>query len=306
MHTVTVAKKVMLVKKNFAITLKIINTKKTSTGFTLVELLVAMSLTLIVTSITGFGLVAIMTNNNKAEAKTQRRIEINRALAFISDEVRMARKINPTSPTNNTTTTAGDAVVASAANTALFSPPLKLVVVEGTDVSITSISTVPAVKKQVVLYLEIPLTPITTPNCPAGGPNATSPPPEPATYDRVVYYIYPDSSNEWLGPRTIKRYGRNPNIQGTINPCSTPELETFIDSISDSDIDPNTSNNPPCPVAPAVRSGKEGFYACVNGRDVSLYLRSKVATTQFPAEPPENVSTKAFSRIPPPLPSPSP
>lgn len=299
MHTATVAKEVLLVKNNFARTFKRVNTKTTSDGFTLIELLVAMSLTLIVTSLAGFGLVAIMTNNNKAEAKTQRRIEINRALAFISDEVRMARKINPTNTTNNTTTTAGNAVVASAA-IEVFSPPLGLVMVGGADTSITSITNVPAVNKQVVLYLEIPLTPITTPNCPAGGPNANSPPPVPSTHDRVVYYIRPDSSNEWLGPRVIKRYGRTPTIDGTINPCSTPELETFIDSISDSDINPVTTSNPPCPATPAVRSGKEGFYVCVNGRDVSLYLRSKVASTQFPAEPPENVSTKAFSRISPP------
>ncbi len=116
----------------------------------------------------------------------------------------------------------------------------------------------------------------------------------------MVYYIHCESStSEWLGRRTIKRYGRSPNIQGTINPCSTPELETFIDSISNSDINPDPTSNLPCPSATpaAVRSGKEGFYACVNGRDVSLYLRSRVATQQFPAEPPENVSTKAVSRI---------
>ena len=271
-------------KNNFARLLKTVNTQSLSAGFTLIELLVAMSLTLIVTSLSGFGLVAMMTSNSKAEAKTQRRTEINRALDFISDEVRMSRKINTNT---NTTTTASAAVVTS--NTLLpFKPlnpsnPLP-------EINLTSTSDL----AKIVLYLEIPLTPITTLKCPAGGPNANSSPPEPSTYDRVVYYILSDSSSTWLGPRVIKRYGRAPEIDGTINPCSTPgpESETFIDSIS---TNTNTSYIPAssCP-SPAIPSGTEGFYACVNERKVNLYLRSKVSNT---APEDENSKTTASSRV---------
>lgn len=286
-------------KNNFARNFKTVNTQSPSAGFTLIELLVAMSLTLIVTSISGFGLVAMMTNNNKAEARTQRRTEINRALDFISNEVRMARKINPTSPTDNTTTTAGAAVVAS--NTLVaFNPSSPFTPLPGID--ITNVSDL----AKIVLYLEIPITGTPPETCPAIGVAPPAAPPAPSTYDRVVYYILSDSP-AWLGPRVIRRYGRTPKVNGTIDPCSIPGKETFIDSISDSDINPDPTDptsNLPCPSATpaAIRSGKEGFYACVNGRDVSLYLRSKVATTQFPAESAENASTKAFSRIPPPPP----
>lgn len=66
---------------------------KSSAGFTLIELLIAMTMSLIVTSVAGFGLTAIMSANAKAEAESQRRIDLNRALDFIVDEVRMANKI---------------------------------------------------------------------------------------------------------------------------------------------------------------------------------------------------------------------
>lgn len=66
---------------------------QSSAGFTLVELLAAITITSIVVSITGFGLVTITQNNSKAGAETLRRIELNRALDFINDEARMATKI---------------------------------------------------------------------------------------------------------------------------------------------------------------------------------------------------------------------
>lgn len=229
---------------------KTFNTRSSSAGFTLVELLVAMALTTIVVSIAGFGLVTLMDNNQKAEAKTLKRIELSRAFDFIMDEIRMARRINTIT---NTTTTASAAVTASNSATA-FSPSL---VSTGT----------------IVLYLEIPITGNIPATCPSGGPNAGSAPPSPSSYDRVVYDIRNNTST-WLGPHTINRYGRIPNSDGTINPCSTPvPSEALIDSISDSDINPTCTSS-------AVRSGVGGFYACVNGRLVSLYLRSKVNNSE--------------------------
>lgn len=66
-----------------------------------------MSLTLIVVSLAGAGLVTMMQSNSKAEAETLRRTELNRALDFIADEIRMANSvtaassysISPASPT---------------------------------------------------------------------------------------------------------------------------------------------------------------------------------------------------------------
>ncbi len=87
--------------------LKIFNIRSSSAGFTLIELMIAMALTTIVVSAAGFGLVTMTDNNKKAEAKTQRRIELSRALDFIADDIRMANKveagssytISPASPT---------------------------------------------------------------------------------------------------------------------------------------------------------------------------------------------------------------
>jgi len=93
LQCITVAKEAKPVKNNFARISKIVNTQSRMAGFTLIELLVAMSLTVIIVSITGFGLVAMMTKNSKAEAETLRRAELNRALDFIADEVRMANNV---------------------------------------------------------------------------------------------------------------------------------------------------------------------------------------------------------------------
>ncbi len=81
-------------KNNFARISKILHTQSRTAGFTLIELLVAMSISVILVSITGFGLVAMMTKNSKAEGEILRRTELNRALDFITDEVRMANNVN--------------------------------------------------------------------------------------------------------------------------------------------------------------------------------------------------------------------
>jgi hypothetical protein len=68
--------------------------KNSSGGFTLAELLIAAFLGVIVISAFGFGLVAIMTADADSETKTERRIELNRAIDYISEEIRMANSID--------------------------------------------------------------------------------------------------------------------------------------------------------------------------------------------------------------------
>lgn len=77
--------------------LKVFNSRQSSGGFTLIELLVAMAITSIVVSITGFGLVTIMERNGKTESETARRVELNRALDFIADDIKMANKVEAAS-----------------------------------------------------------------------------------------------------------------------------------------------------------------------------------------------------------------
>lgn len=73
--------------------IKILINQKNSSGFTLVELMVAMLITSFVISATGFGLVTITNRDKREKAETERRVELNRALDFIADEVRQAKPI---------------------------------------------------------------------------------------------------------------------------------------------------------------------------------------------------------------------
>ncbi len=73
--------------------LKLLKKPKSAAGFTLIELLVAMAITTIVVGITGWGVVAITQKSKEQKLETDRRVELNRALDFIADEVRQAKPI---------------------------------------------------------------------------------------------------------------------------------------------------------------------------------------------------------------------
>ena len=72
---------------------KLLKKPKSSAGFTLIELLVAMAITTIVVGLSGWGVVAITQKGQEQKAETDRRVELNRALDFIADEVRQAKPI---------------------------------------------------------------------------------------------------------------------------------------------------------------------------------------------------------------------
>lgn len=247
--------------KHFSKLSKAVNIQNPSAGFTLVELLLA-------TSVAGLSIVTITTLNKRAEAKTERRIDLSRAFDFMSNEVRMVRKINRTATTvaNGTTITLADVVTSS-------------------RLSLSALGSYGTI----VLYLETPIT--TTPTtCPPGGPNAGLAPPAPADHDRVVYDIR-SGTNGWLGPRVIGRYGRIPKSDGTIDPCSNPVAsDTLVDSISDT---PAPDKPTPTCTSPAILSGAVGFYACVNGGQVEFYLNSDLPGTEV-----HSLTSKAVSRLP--------
>jgi prepilin-type N-terminal cleavage/methylation domain-containing protein len=62
-------------------------------GFTLVELIIALAITTIVISLTGTGLYAIMNANQRSQIETTDRLELEQALAFITDEIKMSRQV---------------------------------------------------------------------------------------------------------------------------------------------------------------------------------------------------------------------
>ncbi|MBD2308074.1 prepilin-type N-terminal cleavage/methylation domain-containing protein [Chroococcidiopsis sp. FACHB-1243] len=253
-------------KKYFARIYRRFHTSHSSRGFTLVEVLIAVLISTIVIIIAGFALVTITSFDNKAEARTERQIDLNRAFDFMTHEIRMASRINrlETEVADNSTTTLEKIVEDAEIKTKLGS--------YGT----------------IALYLEIPITNI-PPSCPTPTASYTVPADYQTGYDKVVYDIRP-TTGSWLSPRIIARYGRIPNTDGSIDPCKNPVAsDILVDSISDTVAD--TSLIPACSL-PAIRFGAGGFYVCVNGSLVDLFLCGKVCDS-------ENLPVigRAFSRL---------
>lgn len=74
--------------------------QNSTSGFTLVELLVATVITGIVITVAGSGLVSILQASQKAEAKSDMRTDLSRALDFIGDDIRAANFVSNTAPTS--------------------------------------------------------------------------------------------------------------------------------------------------------------------------------------------------------------
>lgn len=249
-------------KKNWIRLYRRFHITKFSRGFTLVELLIAILISTLAIVLAGFALVTITSFDNRAEAITERQIDLNRAFDFMSHEIRMASRINRTA-----TEVANDSTITVE----------KIAEDAGIKAKLGSYGTI-------ALYLEIPIANVPT-SCPSPTPPATVPTDYQAGFDKVVYDIRP-TTGSWLSPRVIARYGRIPNADGSIDSCKHPiASDVLVDSISDADI------NPTC-ASPAVRFGAEGFYACVNGSLVELFLRGAVSSTES-----QDVTGKAFSRL---------
>lgn len=249
-------------KKYFARIYHRFHISKLSSGFTLIEVLMAILISTMVIAVAGFTLVTMTSFDNKAEAVTERQIDLNRAFDFITYEIRMARRINrlETEVADSSTITVE-----------------KIVEDAGIKSKLGSYGTI-------VLYLEIPINTIPT-SCPPPTASYTVPTDYQTGYDRVVYDIRP-TTGSWLSPRVIARYGRIPSVDGLIDACKNPVAsDILVDSISETDI------NPTC-ASPAVKFGAGGFYACVNSSLVDLFLRGAVGDTEN-----QNVTGRAFSRL---------
>jgi prepilin-type N-terminal cleavage/methylation domain-containing protein len=81
------------------INLKYLNEER---GFTLIELLVAIAITGIVITLTGSGLYTLMTANQRSQTETTERLELEQALAFVTDEIKMSKQIAFSPPTTST------------------------------------------------------------------------------------------------------------------------------------------------------------------------------------------------------------
>ncbi len=67
--------------------------RQTDSGFTLVELLLALAITGLVIVMAGSGLYAIMNANQNSQTETMERLELEQALAFMTDEIKMSQQL---------------------------------------------------------------------------------------------------------------------------------------------------------------------------------------------------------------------
>ena len=86
---------------------KLLRKKKSDSGFTLLELLTGLIMSIFVTGALGFGLYQILKTTSKESSKISARNEATRAIEFISDEIRKARSIDGDASNANTTSPNG-------------------------------------------------------------------------------------------------------------------------------------------------------------------------------------------------------
>jgi prepilin-type N-terminal cleavage/methylation domain-containing protein len=70
-----------------------INSADSTTGFTLIELLVAALISGIILILVGIGLTNLLRVDQSNEATTRQRVQLNRALDFISDEIHESKEV---------------------------------------------------------------------------------------------------------------------------------------------------------------------------------------------------------------------
>jgi prepilin-type N-terminal cleavage/methylation domain-containing protein len=67
-------------------------------GFTLIEVMLALSITGIVLVLAGGGLFALMNANQRSQIETTDRLELEQALSFMTDEIKMSQQIATSLP----------------------------------------------------------------------------------------------------------------------------------------------------------------------------------------------------------------
>lgn len=245
--------------KNLLIKLsKVAKTQNPSSGFTLIELLVAASITTIVVGLTGFGVVAITSKNKEAKAESERRVELNRALDFIADEVRQAKPISTNAAANLST-------VAPGFNSLNKTPVLTL--------------QIPGVSQRVIYYIESSSSPWLGPKVISRwGPNLGA----------DGNYTVANATNE--PPVGCS----NPTDCNPRNWTYEPLVDLIIDKTPAS---PTTCTISSWTANPSVNNG-QGFTACVdpNGRIADIRISGKLNDAYNNSRPPLIVSTKAFAR----------
>ena len=234
-----------------------------SKGVTLTEVMIAAMISGFVITAAGSALRTMMESNARHEEASQRSLELSRALAYISEDIRMANNIQ--------------ALVGPTGSPLLDGDPNKVG----------------------VFMLTIPDDPnsddpdFNDPAFPADGDGDGIPDGDPPEHN-IVYFISP-STPTWLPPNTIYR-AKNDYSGGlaSLNALNATGVNELIDSIEA----PNTP--PTC--NGGILEGDAGFYACLIDDDgdtnpdgnAELYLYGRL--NNDPTADTYRVDTKAFTR----------
>ena len=209
-------------------------------GFSLAEIMIASFLFSVVMLVAWTGLMSALNMSQQAQAKTARKVELNTALDVLTDEVRQAQGVNR-SP---------NLVVSNAVSMEQ--------VVSDAGVKLSDLGNY----GDIALYVELP-TDSRINSCVV---DDVSVPAEPL--DKVVYDVRPSPAG-WLSPNALVRYGRIPEVDGSITPCSEPIANDIIaDAIA------QTQENPSCD---GTLTGSNGFHTCMAGDNVELLFKSSIS-----------------------------
>jgi hypothetical protein len=195
------------------------------------------------------GLISVFNMSLSAQAKTARKVELNTAVDLLTSEIRHAQSVNQSGDVipNGTTITLAD-------------------VVTNGGVNLEDLGSY----GDIALYLEMPFDSAAPLVCPQNSENAGQAPMGPKTYDPVVYDIRP-SPTGWLTPNALVRYGRIPELDGSINPCRNPiSRDVVADALADGSDFSLSCNG-------GIASGGLGFHTCLNNKNIEFIFQSSIA-----------------------------
>ncbi len=154
--------------KRFHSLLQASRLQKTQTaGFTFLELVIAIALTTVMLAMAGTGVVAVLRADQQSASEITRRTNLNRALEFMTDEVRMAKAIATPASGDIPTPACGTATGVLALTMPNNSRILYYV---HNEASCTTVWTKPAVIHRIVgtddsVLVDAVMAPTTTPTC---------------------------------------------------------------------------------------------------------------------------------------------
>lgn len=125
--------------------MNLVGKEQSDKGFTLTDLLVAATVTSVVVALSGSSVASMLDASNTANAKSERRMEINRSLNFISSEIQTASSIDPTGSSKT-----------NAEISSNFNPPSSQI--DEDSVNKALVLTVPGLADPIVYYSATPKT----------------------------------------------------------------------------------------------------------------------------------------------------